>query len=88
VYTRANLDPALIGEISVGTVCPPGGGATPARMAGFAAGIPYTVPLQTINRQCSSGLAAVNQVANAIEAGQIDIGIGEFHPNLFNAADD
>jgi len=76
VYTRANLDPALIGEVTVGTVCPPGGGATPARMAGFAAGIPYTVPLQTINRQCSSGLAAVNQVANAIEAGQIDIGIG------------
>lgn len=77
VYTRANLDPALIEDISVGNVCPPGGGANAARMAGFAAGIPYTTPLQTINRQCSSGLAAVHGIANAIRSGQIDIGIGE-----------
>jgi acetyl-CoA acyltransferase 1 len=76
VYTRANLDPALIEDISVGNVCPPAGGANAARMAGFAAGIPYTTPLNTINRQCSSGLAAVNGIANAISSGQIDIGIG------------
>ncbi|KAF8323468.1 Thiolase, N-terminal domain-containing protein [Cantharellus anzutake] len=76
VYTRANLDPALIEDIAVGNVCPPGGGANAARMAGFAAGIPYTAALNTVNRQCSSGLAAVNQIANEIRAGEIDIGIG------------
>jgi len=76
VYERAGLDPALIGDISVGNVCPPGGGANAARMAGFAAGIPFSTPLNTINRQCSSSLAAVNQIANAITSGQIDIGIG------------
>ncbi|KAI6044368.1 acetyl-CoA acetyl transferase [Pisolithus marmoratus] len=76
-YTRAGLDPALIEEVAVGNVLPPGGGATAARMAALHSGIPHTTPLNTVNRQCSSGLAAVNQVANQIIAGQISIGIGE-----------
>ncbi|OCH91397.1 acetyl-CoA acetyl transferase [Obba rivulosa] len=75
-YTQARLDPALIDDISVGNVLPPGGGASAARMAALAAGIPHTVPLHTVNRQCSSGLTAVNHIANAIQTGQIDIGIG------------
>ncbi|EGN95215.1 hypothetical protein SERLA73DRAFT_187550 [Serpula lacrymans var. lacrymans S7.3] len=75
-YTKANLDPALIEDIAVGNVLPPGGGATGARMAALHAGIPYTASVDTINRQCSSGLAAINQVANQILTGQIDIGIG------------
>ena len=45
-------------------------------MAAFSAGIPYTAAVDTINRQCSSGLTAVNQVATEIRTGQIDIGIG------------
>ncbi|KAI6010775.1 acetyl-CoA acetyl transferase [Pisolithus orientalis] len=75
-YTRARLNPALIEEIAVGNVLPPGGGASAARMAALHCGIPHTTPLNTVNRQCSSGLAAVNQVANEIIAGQISIGIG------------
>jgi acetyl-CoA acyltransferase 1 len=45
-------------------------------MAMFPAGLPYTVPLSAVNRQCSSGLQAVANVANAIKAGVIDTGIG------------
>ncbi|THU98151.1 thiolase [Dendrothele bispora CBS 962.96] len=45
-------------------------------MAALAAGIPHTSGLNTVNRQCSSGLTAVNQIANQIRVGQIDIGIG------------
>lgn len=33
-----------------------------------------TVPLKTVNRQCSSGLQAVADVAAAIKAGLYDIG--------------
>ncbi|KIY68405.1 thiolase [Cylindrobasidium torrendii FP15055 ss-10] len=76
VYTSANLDPALIEDISVGNVLPPSGGASAARMAALAAGIPNTAAINTVNRQCSSGLSAVNQIANEILTGQIDIGIG------------
>lgn len=75
-YTRAKVNPALIEDIAVGNVLPPGGGANVARMAALHAGIPNTTPISTLNRQCSSGLAAVNQIATQIIAGQIDIGIG------------
>jgi len=30
----------------------------------------------TLNRQCSSGLAAINHIALMIATGQIDVGIG------------
>ena len=78
VYSKVNLDPKLIQDIAVGNVLPPGGGATVARMAQLYAGIPNSTPLNTVNRQCSSGLTAVHQIANEIKAGDIDIGIGEF----------
>ena len=71
------MDPALIQDIAVGNVLPPGGGASAARMAALYAGIPNTVPINTVNRQCSSGLTAINQIANEIKAGEIDIGIGQ-----------
>lgn len=76
VYSKVGLDPALIGDIQVGNVLPPGGGSTGARMAELHAGIPASVPISTVNRQCSSGLTAINDIANKITAGQIDIGIG------------
>jgi hypothetical protein len=34
-----------------------------------------TVPLKTVNRQCSSGLQAVADVASAIKAGMYNIGM-------------
>jgi len=76
VYTKVNLDPSLIEDINVGNVLPPGGGASGARMAALHAGIPVSTPIATVNRQCSSGLTAVNQIAAQITSGQIDIGIG------------
>jgi acetyl-CoA acyltransferase 1 len=66
----------LIEDIAVGTVLTPGGGATVARAAALIAGIPNTAAVNTVNRQCSSGLNAVTQIAHEIQAGMIDIGIG------------
>ncbi|CAA2971933.1 3-ketoacyl- thiolase 2, peroxisomal-like [Olea europaea subsp. europaea] len=45
-------------------------------MAALYAGFPDTVPIRTVNRQCSSGLQAVADVAAFIKAGFYDIGIG------------
>ena len=45
-------------------------------MAALHAGIPVQTSINTLNRQCSSGLSAINQIANQIKVGQIDIGIG------------
>ena len=77
VLTKTGIDPKLIEDVVVGNVLPPGGGATVARMAALYAGIPESSAVMTVNRQCSSGLQAVAQVASAIKSGYIDIGIGK-----------
>ncbi|KAF8456100.1 Thiolase, N-terminal domain-containing protein [Kalaharituber pfeilii] len=73
---RSKIDPALVEDITVGCVLAPGGGATEFRAASLVAGFPVTTGVRATNRQCSSGLQAVVDVANAIRAGQIEIGIG------------
>ncbi|KAH6815160.1 peroxisomal 3-ketoacyl-CoA thiolase 3 [Perilla frutescens var. frutescens] len=73
---KTNLNPAEVGDIVVGTVLAPGSlRAIECRMAAFYAGFPDTVPIRTVNRQCSSGLQAVADVAAFIKAGYYDIGI-------------
>ncbi|GMH20418.1 hypothetical protein Nepgr_022259 [Nepenthes gracilis] len=74
---KTNINPSEVGDIVVGTVLAPGSErAIACRMAAFYAGFPDTVPLKTVNRQCSSGLQAVADVAVCIKAGLYDIGIG------------
>lgn len=70
----SKFNPALIGDIAVGTVLGQGE-AYEARAAALAAGIPEDVPVQIINRFCSSGLMAVTDIANKIRVGQISIGL-------------
>uniref|UniRef100_A0A7S3PXV8 acetyl-CoA C-acyltransferase n=1 Tax=Chaetoceros debilis TaxID=122233 RepID=A0A7S3PXV8_9STRA len=62
-------------DICIGNVMTPVNAAV-ARMAQLAASIPYTTPISTTNRQCSSGLQAIANIASSIRSGQIDIGIG------------
>lgn len=76
VIQQSGVDPKLIEDVAIGNVLPPGGGATSARQAALWAGIPNSAAVNTVNRQCSSGLATVNQIANEIITGQIDLGIG------------
>ena len=45
-------------------------------MGQFLAGLPEEIPLAAINRQCSSGLQAVVNIANSIRAHEFDFGIG------------
>ncbi|MFZ1789258.1 MAG: 3-oxoadipyl-CoA thiolase [Saprospiraceae bacterium] len=47
-----------------------------ARMALLLAGLPVTVPGETVNRLCSSGMSAIVQAARAIKAGDGDLFIG------------
>ena len=44
-----------------------------ARMSSLLAGMPFTVPGETINRLCSSGLSAIIHANRAIKAGDGDI---------------
>lgn len=77
ILDATKLDPASIGDIVVGNVLGQGvQRANEARIAAFMAGIPDSVPVHTVNRQCSSGLQALAHVAANIKAGYYDIGIG------------
>jgi acetyl-CoA acyltransferase len=44
-----------------------------ARMSLLLAGLPFTVPGETVNRLCSSGLSAIIQANRAIKAGDGDV---------------
>ncbi|MCJ1285602.1 hypothetical protein MMC26_004943 [Xylographa opegraphella] len=70
------LDPSRIRDVAVGSVLQELGGAKAGKMAANHAGLPNVTAFHTINRQCSSGLAAITSIAYAIAVGSIDIGIG------------
>lgn len=44
-----------------------------ARMAGLLAGLPFSVPGETVNRLCSSGLSAIVHAHRAIQTGDGDV---------------
>ncbi|KAK1624539.1 acetyl-CoA acetyltransferase [Colletotrichum phormii] len=75
VRERSNLDPALVEDICMGNVSD-GKAAYKLRAAALAAGFPNTAGASSINRFCSSGLKATADIANAISAGSIEVGIG------------
>ncbi|KAL1870984.1 3-ketoacyl-CoA thiolase with broad chain length specificity [Paecilomyces lecythidis] len=76
VIQRSGIDPSAVEDVAVGSVLPPGGGATEFRAAALVAGFPETTAVKALNRQCSSGLQAIVDIANAIKTGMIDVGIG------------
>ncbi|WEW60778.1 3-ketoacyl-CoA thiolase with broad chain length specificity [Emydomyces testavorans] len=76
VIEKSKIDPSLVEDIAVGSVLPPGGGATEFRAAALVAGFPEGTALKAVNRQCSSGLQAIVDIANELKAGVIDVGIG------------
>src|ERR1041385_6728187 len=71
-----NLDPKQIEDVVIGCAFPEGEqGLNMARMISLRAGLPDTVPAETINRYCASGVQSIAHVANAIQSGQIEMGI-------------
>jgi acetyl-CoA acyltransferase len=72
-----NLDPAQIEDVVLGCAFPEGEqGMNFARTISIRAGLPDSVPAETINRYCSSGVQAIAHVAYQIKSGDIEIGIG------------
>src|SRR5499427_1343790 len=73
---NSSVDPAAITDVILGCANQAGeDNRNVARMALLLAGLPETVPGQTINRLCASGLDAVGAAGRAIRAGEIDFAI-------------
>jgi acetyl-CoA C-acetyltransferase len=52
---RAGVDPGKVEEVWMGNVLQAGQGQAPGRQASIGAGIPDTVPTNTLNKMCGSG---------------------------------
>jgi len=77
LITRTGIDPVLIEDVYAGCGNQAGeDNRDVARMAVLLAGFPTSVGGVTVNRNCSSGLEAVNQAAKAIIAGEGHMFIG------------
>src|ERR687883_1255399 len=71
VLNRADgLDPSEVEDVIIGCAMPEGPqGYNIARQSSIRAGLPETVPAQTVNRFCSSGLQTIANAAERIMAG-------------------
>jgi acetyl-CoA acetyltransferase family protein len=71
---RTGVDPNTIDDVLFGCTNQAGeDNRNVARMALLRAGLPATVPGQTVNRLCGSGMQAVLSASHAIAAGEGDI---------------
>ncbi|HYJ95479.1 MAG TPA: acetyl-CoA C-acetyltransferase [Vicinamibacterales bacterium] len=73
--SRAQVEPASIGDVIMGCVLQGGAGMNVARQAALKAGVPKEVPCETVNRVCGSGLQAVVHAVEAMQAGYIDLAV-------------
>lgn len=96
------LNPAEVDDVILGCAFPEGEqGMNIARMVALRAGLPVSVPAETVNRFCSSGLQTIAHAAYNIMAGQAEVIIAggvesmsmvpmagfKFAPNPFFAAE-
>ncbi|KFY62196.1 hypothetical protein V496_04705 [Pseudogymnoascus sp. VKM F-4515 (FW-2607)] len=87
VREKSKLDPGLVEDVCVGN-CLASGQAYIARSAVLAAGFPVTTAASVANRFCSSGLLAIQGIANQISAGSIDVGVAVGAESMSTTADD
>ena len=70
---RTGIDPTEVDEVILGNVLQAADAGYAPRLASLRAGIPEEVPVIAINRQCSSGLEAINLAAQLIRTGDADV---------------
>ncbi len=73
---NSGLDPASVGDVILGCANQAGeDNRNVARMALLLAGMPHTVPGETINRLCASGLAAAANTSRMLAMGDANVAI-------------
>jgi 3-oxoadipyl-CoA thiolase len=74
VVRRAGVDPGEVDDVILGCANQAGeDNRNVARMAALLAGFPVSVPGQTVNRLCGSGMQALIAGAQAIKTGEADV---------------
>ena len=82
---RAGVKPEEVEQVVFGNVLQAGQGQAPARQASLGAGIPNSVPCVTVHKVCGSGMRAVMDVGNAIQAGEYEVAVAGGMESMSNA---
>ena len=82
---RAGISPGDVDDVVLGCVLQAGAGMNVARQAAIGAGLPVSVPAETVNRVCGSGLAAVMHAADAVNAGSARVVVAGGTESMSNA---
>jgi len=82
---RAGVAPGELEQVVFGNVLQAGLGQAPARQASLGAGVPNTVPCVTVHKVCGSGMRAVMDVGNAIQAGEYEVAVAGGMESMSNA---
>jgi acetyl-CoA acyltransferase len=76
LFERTGVDPERVDDVVGGCITQAGEqGCNVTRNAWVAAGLPWTVPATTVDRQCGSSQQALHFVAAGVKAGHYDIAI-------------
>lgn len=82
---RSNVKPETVNEVFMGCVLSGGMGQAPARQASLGAGIPNSVPCNTINKVCGSGMKAIITGVQTIMTGDNKIVVAGGMESMTNA---
>lgn len=86
IKRNKQIDPANIDDVIMGCANQAGeDNRNVARMALLLAGLPYTVPGETINRLCASGMSSIINAARAIHSNDADLMIAGGVENMSRA---
>jgi 3-oxoadipyl-CoA thiolase len=86
VARQPALDPARITDVVLGCANQAGeDNRNVARMAALLAGLPVTVPGETVNRLCASGMSAAANAARAVMVGDGDVYVAGGVENMTRA---
>ena len=83
--SRAGVRPEEVEQVILGNVLQAGIGQAPARQASLGAGIPDSVPCVTVHKVCGSGMRAVMDAGNAIQAGEYEVAVAGGMESMSNA---
>jgi acetyl-CoA C-acetyltransferase len=82
---RAGVPAADVEQVIMGNVLQAGIGQAPARQASLSAGIPDSVPCVTVHKVCGSGMRAVMDAGNAIQAGEYEVAVAGGMESMSNS---
>ncbi|MHA7179376.1 acetyl-CoA C-acetyltransferase [Arthrobacter sp. MDB2-24] len=82
---RSGVAPEQVDYVVMGQVLQAGVGQNPARQAAIGAGIPLSVPAETVNKVCLSGLTSIISAARMVRGGEVDVVVAGGQESMTNA---